>query len=88
MSSPFSLWRDEKPIRSFKSFTGDLHRLADWLKSTGITSVTMESTGVYWVPVFEILEARGFELLLVNARDVKNGPGRKTDVNVPRHRAA
>ncbi|HEX4337847.1 MAG TPA: IS110 family transposase [Polyangiaceae bacterium] len=73
--------RDEQPIRSFKSFTGDLHKLADWLKSVGITTVAMESTGVYWVPVFEILEARGFEVLLVNARDVKNVPGRKTDVN-------
>jgi len=72
--------RDEQPVRSFKSFTGDLHKLADWLKSVGITTVAMESTGVYWVPVFEILEARGFEVLLVNARDVKNVPGRKTDV--------
>ena len=55
--------------------------LADWLKAVGITTVAMESTGVYWIPVFEILEARGFEVLLVNARDVKNVPGRKTDVN-------
>lgn len=73
--------RDEQPIRTFNSFTGDLHRLADWLQAVGITTVAMESTGVYWVPVFEILEARGFEVLLVNARDVKNVPGRKTDVN-------
>lgn len=73
--------RDEQPIRTFKSFTGDLHRLADWLQAVGVTTVAMESTGVYWVPVFEILEARGFEVLLVNARDVKNVPGRKTDVN-------
>jgi transposase len=73
--------RDDEPVRSFRSFTGDLHRLADWLKSVGITTIAMESTGVYWVPVFEILEARGFEVLLVNARDVKNVPGRKTDVN-------
>lgn len=73
--------RDTEPVRSFSSFTGDLHRLADWLASVGITSIAMESTGVYWVPVFEILEARGFEVLLVNARDVKNVPGRKTDVN-------
>ena len=73
--------RDEQPVRSFQSFTGYLHRLADWLESVGITSVAMESTGVYWVPVFEILEARGFEVLLVNARDAKNVPGRKTDVN-------
>ena len=73
--------RDEHPVRSFQSFTGDLHRLADWLKSVGITSVAMESTGVYWVPVFEILESRGFEVLLVNARNSKNVPGRKTDVS-------
>lgn len=73
--------RDAEPVRTFKSFTGDLHALADWLKSVGISSVAMESTGVYWIPVFEILEAAGFEVLLVNARDVKNVPGRKTDVN-------
>ena len=73
--------RDPEPVRSFRSFTGDLQRLADWLDSVGITTVAMESTGVYWIPVFEILEARGFEVLLVNARDVKNVPGRKTDVN-------
>jgi transposase len=73
--------RDPDPVRSFGSFTGDLHALADWLSADGITSVAMESTGVYWVPVFEILETRGFEVLLVNARDAKNVPGRKTDVN-------
>ena len=73
--------RAEESVRTFRSFTGDLHRLADWLKETGVTTIAMESTGVYWIPVFEILEARGFEVLLVNARDVKNVPGRKTDVN-------
>jgi transposase len=73
--------RAEEPVRTFRSFTGDLHRLADWLTDVGITTIAMESTGVYWIPVFEILEARGFEVLLVNARDVKNVPGRKTDVN-------
>src|SRR6187431_1459643 len=73
--------RDAEPVRTFQSFTGDLHRLADWLKEVGITTVAMESTGVYWIPVFEILESRGFEVLLVNARDVKQVPGRKTDVN-------
>jgi transposase len=72
---------DPQPVRSFSSFTGDLHALADWLKSVEVTTIAMESTGVYWVPVFEILEARGFEVLLVNARDAKNVPGRKTDVN-------
>jgi len=73
--------RDEDPVRTFGSFTGDLHRMADWLKSRGITTIAMESTGVYWIPVYEILEARGFEVLLVDARDSKNVPGRKTDVN-------
>lgn len=73
--------RADKPVRSFRSFTGDLHALADWLQELGITTVAMESTGVYWIPVFEILEARGVEVLLVNARDVRHVPGRKTDVN-------
>ena len=73
--------RDERPVRTFRTFSGDLHQLADWLSEVGITTVAMESTGIYWIPVFEILEARGFEVLLVNARDVKNVPGRKTDVN-------
>ena len=73
--------RDERPVRTFRTFSGDLHQLADWLSEVGITTVAMESTGIYWIPVFEILEARGFEVLLVNARDVKHVPGRKTDVN-------
>ena len=72
---------DAEPVRKFSSFTGDLHRLADWLKHVGITTVAMESTGIYWVPVYEILEERGLEVVLVNARDAKNVPGRKTDVN-------
>lgn len=73
--------RADDPVRTFQSFTGDLHRLADWLTEVGVTTIAMESTGVYWIPVFEILEARGFEVLLVNARHAKNVPGRKTDVN-------
>jgi transposase len=73
--------RTQEPVRTFRSFTGDLRLLADWLKELGITTIAMESTGVYWIPVFEILEERGFEVLLVNARHVKNVPGRKTDVN-------
>jgi transposase len=73
--------RDPQPVRTFRTFSGDLHRLADWLNEVGITTVAMESTGVYWIPVFEILETRGFEVLLVNARDVKHVPGRKSDVN-------
>src|SRR5689334_14723897 len=56
--------RDDESVRSFRSFTGDLHALADWLEALGITTVAMESTGVYWIPVFEILEARHFEVLL------------------------
>jgi transposase len=73
--------RDEQPVRTFGTFSGDLHRLADWLQKVGITTVAMESTGVYWIPVFEILEVRGIEVLLVNARHVKHVPGRKSDVN-------
>src|SRR5213594_3247328 len=73
--------RDPTPIRSFQTFTTELHRLADWLTACHITSVAMEATGVYWIPIYEILEARGFEVLLVNARHVKNVPGRKSDVS-------
>ncbi len=72
--------RDPEPVRSFGTFTGDLHRLADWFKQRGVSTVAMESTGVYWIPAFEILEQRGFTVLLVNARDAKHVPGRKTDV--------
>jgi len=72
--------RDGDPVQSFGTFTGDLHRLADWLTACGIRSVAMEATGVYWIPLFEILEVKGFEVLLVNARHVKNVPGRKSDV--------
>jgi transposase len=71
---------DEEPVREFSTFTDDLERLADWLIACGIATVAMESTGVYWIPVFEILESRGLEVKLVNARHVKNVPGRKTDV--------
>ena len=73
--------RDDRPVRTFRTFSSDLHQLADWLTVVGITTVAMESTGVYWIPVFEMLDARGFEVLLVNARDVKHVPGRKSDVN-------
>ncbi|MCX4173812.1 MULTISPECIES: IS110 family transposase [Paraburkholderia] len=73
--------RDPQPVRSFRSFTKELHDLADWLEQVGITTIAMESTGVYWIPAFEILEAHGFEVVLVNARDAKNVPGRKTDVS-------
>jgi transposase len=73
--------RDDEAVRTFQSFTGDLHRLADWLVVCGIETVAMESTGVYWVPLHAILEARGFTVIVANARDVKHVPGRKTDVN-------
>jgi transposase len=73
--------RDPRPVQSFPTFTSDLHRLADWIVACGVTSVAMEATGVYWIPVYEILEARGLEVLLVNPRHVKNVPGRKTDVS-------
>ena len=72
--------RDPTPIQAFRTFTADLHRLADWLVACRVTSVAMEATGVYWIPVFDILEARGLEVLLVNARHVKHVPGRKSDV--------
>lgn len=71
---------DEKTVREFKSFTTGLNDLADWLKQCGITTVAMESTGVYWIPVYELLEKRGFDVKLVDARQVKNVSGRKTDV--------
>lgn len=71
---------DPHPVREFKSFTHQLIELADWLEACGITTVAMESTGVYWIPLFEILEDRGFEVLLVNALHIKGVPGRKTDV--------
>ena len=72
--------RDDEPVREFKSFTADLHQLADWLEACGVDTVAMESTGVYWIPLFELLDARGFTVLLVNARHVKNVSGRKSDV--------
>ena len=72
--------RDPEPIRRFGTFTADLHTLADWLTRCGVTAVAMESTGVYWIPLYQILETHGFAVCLVNARHVKNVPGRKTDV--------
>src|SRR5207244_11696903 len=73
--------RDSTPVRSFTTFTTDLMRLADWLIACRVTSVAMEATGVYWIPIYEILEARGVAVLLVNARHRKNVPGRKSDVS-------
>lgn len=73
--------RASEPVRSFGSFTADLNELADWLEICRIPTVAMESTGVYWIPLYQILETRGFEVFLANAQHVKNVPGRKTDVS-------
>lgn len=72
--------RDDEPVREFACFTADLHRLADWLDACCVDTVAMESTGVYWIPLYELLDSRGFTVLLVNARHVKNVSGRKSDV--------
>lgn len=72
--------RSDQPVREFTTFTADLNRLADWLVECGIKVVAMESTGVYWVPVYEVLAARGFEVHLVDSRMIKNVSGRKSDV--------
>ena len=72
--------RSEQPVQEFDAFTADLYRLADWLTECGVETVTMESTGVYWIPLFGVLEERGFQVMLVDPRRIKNVPGRKTDV--------
>src|SRR6267378_1525384 len=72
--------RDEEAVRQFGTFTADLTAIADWLAQCGVTTVAMESTGVYWIPLFELLERREFEVKLVDARHVKNVSGRKSDV--------
>ena len=72
--------RDDQPVREFPSFTADLERLVQWLHECRVTAVAMESTGVYWIPLFEMLDAAGFDVHLVNARHVRNVPGRKSDV--------
>jgi transposase len=71
---------DDEPVRQFNCFTGDLNAMADWFEQCGVKIVAMESTGVYWIPLYEVLERRGFQVLLVNARHVKNVSGRKSDV--------
>jgi transposase len=72
--------RDPEAVRCFQSFTADVHRLADWLGTCGIETIAMESTGVYWIGLFQVLEARGFTVQLVDARRAKSLPGRKSDV--------
>jgi transposase len=73
--------RDGQPIQSFGTFTSELGRLSEWLKQCRIETVAIEATGVYWIPVYQILESCGFEVCLVNARYFQNVPGRKTDVS-------
>ncbi len=70
---------DPEPVRQFGTFTPDLLALADWLQACDIQTVAMESTGVYWIPIFEILEARGLDAQVVNAHHLKHVPGRKSD---------
>jgi transposase len=72
--------RDPEPVRRFGCFTADLHEMARWLIEKGVRSAAMQSTGVYWMPVFEILEQHGLKVILVNARDTRNLPGRKSDI--------
>src|SRR6202166_1934510 len=72
--------RDSQPVRRFGCTTAELKAMADWLNQCGIYTVAMQSTGVYWIAVFDVLEAAGLEVYLVNARDTKNLPGRKSDV--------
>src|SRR3954466_12647592 len=72
--------RDPEPVRTCGTVAGEFHRLGDWFESCGIKTVAMESTGVYWIPAYEVLEQRGFEVVLVNARDAKHVPRRKSDV--------
>jgi len=85
MSVQLCTWRRwariARPIQCAASAPGDLHRLADWFAECGVKTVVMESTGVYWIPIFELLDERGVEVFLVNARDAKHVPGRKTDVS-------
>ena len=72
---------DDDPVRKFSSFTNDLKSIAEWLLAIDIKTVAMESTGIYWVPLYEILVGRGIEVFLVNSRHAKNVPGRKTDIS-------
>src|SRR5450830_1670033 len=73
--------RTPEPVRSFGTFTTDLHRLVDWFAECGVDTVVMESTSVYWIPIFELLDARGFAVFPVTSHETKHVPGRKTDVS-------
>jgi transposase len=79
-SVPARQGRDPEPVRRFECFAVDLHRLADWLKFCRMRTLAMQSMGVHWIPVYEILEDHGFEVCLVNARGIRNLPGRKRNV--------
>lgn len=72
--------RDARPVRTFGCFTEDLHALAEWLQACGVRTIALQSTGVYWIPVYDVLEQHGFEVWLVNAQETRNLPGRKSDV--------
>ena len=74
--------RDEQPVRCFGTFTDELEAIADWLAACEIETVAMESTGVDWVPLYDILEQRGYEVYLVNARHLKNVSGRKVTLRI------
>ena len=73
--------RASESVRTFRTFTDDLYALGEWLREAGVTSAAMQSTSMYWIPLFEVLEKLGFEVILVNARESKSVPGRNTDVN-------
>ena len=70
----------DEPVREFGTMTDDLNALADWLLACGVDIVALESTGVYWIPIYEVLERRGLTIWLVDARQMKYVPGRKSDV--------
>ncbi len=72
--------QDDTPVRRFTTFSDDLYRLADWLQSLQVEVVAMEATGVYWIPLYETLDARGFQVYLVNSRATRQVSGRKSDV--------
>ena len=65
----------DEPVQTFQAFTAEIERMADWLVSVGIKTVAMESTGVYWVPAYEVLEDRGIEVIVANAREARAVPG-------------
>lgn len=71
----------DEPVRTFQAFTADIQQMAAWLLAIGIETVVMESTGVYWVPVFEVLESAGLDVVVANARETRSVPGRKSDIN-------